>query len=113
MHTHTHNWLESKQINLRDRSEDAASHHEGQTRHRVGEGEGPAAGGMKSHRINIHEPSHLSERDSSASLAVEPGGGRGGEEARKERRRQDGWGVAVAASRGDNQTAVVPSLLLH
>lgn len=30
---------------------------------------------MKSHLINIHEPSHLSERDSSVSLPVEPGGG--------------------------------------
>lgn len=42
---------------------------------------------MKSHSINIHEPSHLSERDSSESLAVEPEGeGRG----REETGRQDG-----------------------
>lgn len=77
-------WLQSRQINLRDRSEDAASHREGQTQRGVGEGEGPAAGGMKSHRINIHEPSHLSERDSSVSLAVEPEGeGRGEREGKR------------------------------
>ena len=100
IHTHTHahthmraHRLQSRQINLRDRSEDAASHREGQTHRGVGEGEGPAAGGMKSHHINIHEPSHLSERDSSVSLAVEPEGeGRGEKEGRKggDTGRQDG-----------------------
>lgn len=85
--TRTHNWLESRQINLRDRSEDAASYREGQTQCCVGEGEGPPATGMKSHCINIHEPSHLSERDSSVSLAVEPVG-EGWERKRKEGKKE-------------------------
>lgn len=87
--SHTH-WLESRQINLRDRSEDAASYREGQTQHSVGEGEGPAAAGMKSQHINIHEPSHLSERDSSVSGTGGREGGRG-EEERKEGSEGGDW----------------------
>lgn len=55
---------------------------------------------MKSHYINIHEPSHLSEHNSSVSLAVHPGGGE--RKGRKEGRWETGGigmgeGVAVAA----------------
>lgn len=49
-----------------------------------GEGVGPEAGGMKSQNINIHEPSHLSERDSSVSC------GTGGEEEEEEGRKKEG-----------------------
>lgn len=56
-------------------------------------------GGMKPHSINIHEPSHLSEHNSSVRLAVNPWGRGEEKEGRKEGCRSGmGWvrGVAVA-----------------
>lgn len=111
-HTHTR-WLESRQINLRDGSEDAASlPWRTNAALRWSGGEGPAAGAMKSHGINIHEPSHLSERNSFESWAVEPEGedlrGGGGEETG----RQDWWGVAVAAVSSQSNGGLCLSFLV-
>lgn len=61
-----------------------------------GMGEGPEAAAMKSHLMNIYEPSHLSERDSSVRLAMK----RGGEGGETEGRQKGGGGGGVGADEG-------------